>query len=259
MGTKPVIDSWIVFPRPNPEARLRLFCLPYAGGGASVFRSWPEYLPSSVELCSIQPPGRESRIRETPFRTMVRLVEETLQALLPYLDTPFTFFGHSYGALVMFELARRLREQYDLSPLHMFLSGCPAPQRPHSHTPIHSLPDSEFIDELRRYNGTPREVLEHDELMNLMIPLLKADFAVLETYVFLPGPPFSCPISVFGGLQDPKVSRDDLEAWREHTQSTFSLRMFPGDHFYFNTCKQLLLEMMIRELHVYVNPIHTPR
>jgi medium-chain acyl-[acyl-carrier-protein] hydrolase len=183
---------------------------------------------------------------ERPFTRLSPLVEALAQALAPLLDRPFAFFGHSLGALVSFELARQIRRQYGVHPVRLFVSAGRAPQIPHRVPPIHTLPDKEFLVELRRLNGTPSELLDHEELMDIMLPLLRADFALYETYVYLTEPPLSCPISAFGGLQDHRVSKSDLEAWRAQTSGSFSLRMFPGDHFFLK--QPLLLQALSREL-----------
>jgi medium-chain acyl-[acyl-carrier-protein] hydrolase len=244
--TAAAFDSWIPLGKPDPEARLRLFCFPYAGGGALVFRNWSDGLPADVEVCPVQLPGRGTRLMEHPFTQLPPLVAALAQALSPLLDKPFAFFGHSLGALVSFELARQLRRQYGVHPVRLFVSAGRAPQIPHRGPPIHILPEKEFLAELRRLNGTPSELLDHKELMVIMLPLLRADFAVYETYVYSSEPPLNCPISAFGGLQDRKVNNSDLEAWRAQTNISFSLRMFPGDHFFLK--QPLLLRVLSQEL-----------
>ena len=248
MTTATAFDSWIAFRNPNPRARLRLFCFPYAGTGASIFRTWSDGLPADVEICPVQFPGRGTRLMETPFTQLLPLVQALAQALVPLLDKPFAFFGHSLGALVGFELARQLRRQSGVQPVHLFVSADRAPQIPQRDRPIHALPEREFLVELRRLNGIPGKVLEEADLMQIMLPILRADFAVYETYVYSTEPPLKCPISIFGGLQDHRVSRSDLEAWRDQTSVSFSLRMFPGDHFFLNTTQPLLLQVLSQEL-----------
>jgi medium-chain acyl-[acyl-carrier-protein] hydrolase len=248
MTTATALDSWIACRKPNPQARLRLFCFPYAGTGASIFRTWSDGLPAEVEVCPVEFPGRGTRLMETPFTQLSPLVQALAQALVPLLDKPFAFFGHSLGALVGFELARQLRRQSGVQPVRLFVSADRAPQVPHRDRPIHALPEGEFLAELRRLNGIPGKVLEEVELMQIMLPVLRADFAVYETYMCSTEPPLNCPISTFGGLQDHRVSRGDLEAWRDQTSVSFSLRMFPGDHFFWNTTQPLLLQALSQEL-----------
>jgi medium-chain acyl-[acyl-carrier-protein] hydrolase len=185
---------------------------------------------------------------ETPFARLSPLVEALAQALVPLLDKPFAFFGHSLGALVGFELARQLRRQPGVQPARLFVSAGRAPQIPPRGQPIHALPEEEFMAELRRLNGTPGKVLEHAELMQSMLPILRADFAVYETYVYATEPPLDCFISGFGGLQDQRVSRGDLEAWRGQTSVSFSLRMFHGNHFFLSATQPLLLQALSQEL-----------
>jgi medium-chain acyl-[acyl-carrier-protein] hydrolase len=248
MTTTAAVDSWIACRKPNPQARLRLFCFPYAGSGALIFRTWSDGLPADIEVCPIQFPGRGTRLMETPFTQISPLIDALAQALEPLLDKPFAFFGHSLGALVGFELARRLRRQNGVQPVHLFVSADRAPQIAHRDRPIHTLPEGEFLVELRRLNGIPGKVLEEVELMQIMLPILRADFAVYETYVYSTEPPLNCPISAFGGLQDHRVSRSDLEAWSDQSSGSFSLRMFPGDHFFLNSTQPLLLQMLSQEL-----------
>jgi len=239
-------DSWISFLKPGPETRLRLFCFHYAGVGALIFRTWSDVLPADVEVCPVQLPGRGTRLMERPFTQLVPLVEALVQALVLLLDKPFAFFGHSLRALVCFELARRIRRQYGLNAVRLCVSGARAPQIPHRDPPIHTLPEREFLAELRRLNGTPCELLDHEELMDIMLPLLRADFAMYETYVYSTEPILNCPISALGGLQDRGVNKNDLEAWRSQTSGSFSLRIFPGDHFFLR--HPLLLRMLSQEL-----------
>jgi medium-chain acyl-[acyl-carrier-protein] hydrolase len=213
------------------------------------FRHWENNCPPGVEICPVQLPGRGSRLKEPAFNSLPALVQALGPALLPYFDKPFAFFGHSMGASVGFELARLLRENGQPQPLHLFVSGRRASQIPARKAPLYNLPEAELLDGLHRLNGTPKEFMEHPELIQMMLPLLRADFSVAETYVYTPGPPLDCPITAFGGLEDGDVSREDIEGWREHTSNIFKVRMFPGDHFFINTSQQLLLQVLFRELH----------
>jgi len=247
------LNAWLGCPKPNPLAKMRLFCFPYAGGTAAIFRAWPDLLlTTSVEVCVIHLPGRAGRLQEPPFTHLLSLVQEIAPAIRPFLDKPFAFFGHSMGALISFELARQLRRERAPAPAQLFLSGRSAAHLPDVEPRTFDLPEAEFIQELRRLNGTPQEVLEHPELMHLMIPLLRADFSVCQTYEYEKGPPLDSPITIFGGLQDFEAPRAHLEAWREHTSSTFKLRMLPGDHFFLNSEQALLLNTLSQELGVLI-------
>jgi medium-chain acyl-[acyl-carrier-protein] hydrolase len=240
--------QWFVTLKANPHARLRLFCFPYAGGGAMIYRSWAGHLPSAVEVCAAKLPGREGRLRETPIAHITPLVKVMAEEIAPLLDKPFAFFGHSMGALIGFELARLLKRERGIEPLHLFVSGRRAPQLPSDEEPTFNLPQAEFIEAIRNLNGTPAEVLEHPELMELMIPLLRADFAVCQTYSFSPGSPLGCEMTVFGGLQDTDVPRECLVGWQEQTIAHCSVRMLPGDHFFLHSSQALLLRALNRQI-----------
>jgi medium-chain acyl-[acyl-carrier-protein] hydrolase len=242
------INSWITHSRRNPNAKLRLFCFPYAGGGASTFSSWSTSLTSDVEVCPIELPGHGCRLSEPLFNRLEPLIKELACALLPYLDKPFAFFGHSMGGLIGFELAHLLCEDYNLRPVHLFISGRRAPQIPRSKPTIHHLTEPKFLNELSRLNGTPRAVLENTELMELFLPVLRADFTAIETYIYTPKPRLNSGITVLGGLQDFEIAYDNLEAWREQTNANFSMQMFQGDHFFINSNQATLLQFLNREL-----------
>jgi medium-chain acyl-[acyl-carrier-protein] hydrolase len=226
---------------PNPQAHLRLFCFPYAGGNTLSYRQWSTSL-LNLEIVLIQLPGRERRLSEPAFTDLNALIETLTAEILPYCDRPFAFFGHSMGGLIAFELTRSLRRHHHPQPLHLLLSGCRAPQLSSPHPPLHSLSDADFIEELRRYNGTPEAVLTNAELMQLFLPTLRADFTLIETYCHVAEPPLDRPITVFGGLQDAEVSPEDLEAWQIQTTKRLTRHMLPGDHFFLHSAQALLLQ-----------------
>lgn len=240
-------SAWIHCFEPDPGARLRLFCVPYAGGGASVYRGWPASLPPGIELCAIQLPGRETRIAEPRFSRMGPLVEALREAVAPWLDRPYALFGHSMGAEVAFELVRALRRTGGPQPRHLFVSARPAPQRPRR-PPLHHLPHDAFVAQLRRLGGTPDAVLASPELMELVIPVLRADFAVLETNGYQAEPPLDCPISAFHGVDDDRATEEDMQAWAAQTAAAFRLRAFPGGHFFLHQAKARLIQMMVKDL-----------
>ncbi len=247
------IDPWLQYFKPSPRARLRLFCFPYAGSRAAFFRSWASKLPGEIEVCPIELPGRGSRITEPPFTRLMPLVETLAQVMLPYLTMPFAFFGHSMGGLISFELARQLGRQGAAMPIHLLLSACRAPQLVNSHSPIHALSDTQFLEKVRLLGGMPQDILENTELMQLIVPVLHADFELCETYVYQHEKPLSCPISVFGGLQDSGVSQGQLEAWREQTSEAFTLHMCAGDHFYLHTLQEPLLRTLSQKLAQHIH------
>jgi len=252
MGTTQRTTPWLVT-KPQESAILRLFCLPYAGGAAAAFRSWSKLLPNAVELCPVQLPGRGGLMSEKPFVRMRPLVEAAARELGPYFDKPFAFFGHSMGAVISFELARHLRRESKPGPAHLFVSGRRPPQSPREIAPSYNLPEPEFIQVLHELGGTPKEVLEHQELMSVVLPLLRADFELIQTYSYIEGSPLSCPITAYGGLQDPEVSQEELKGWGQQTTAQFSMRMLPGDHFFLHSAQNVLLNLLARELQQIVS------
>ena len=221
---------WLRYPYRRPLADLQLFCFPFAGGGASAFRKWGTKLPGNVELCAIQLPGREDRLLEPPFRQVGPLVNALSEAVSP--EKPFVFFGHSMGALLAFELCRRLRRLEARHPAHLFVSGFRAPHLPDRKAPTYDLPDASFLEKLRRLSGTPDEVLQSGELMTVFMPALRADFALTETYSYVHEMPLECSVSAFVGSDDQEVNDDEIAAWSQHTTGSFSLQKIPGDHFF---------------------------
>jgi medium-chain acyl-[acyl-carrier-protein] hydrolase len=240
-------SSWFVT-KPTPGARVRLFCFPFSGGGSTAYRGWAEAL-RGVEVTTVIPPGREVRLREPAFTRMEPLVAALVEALRPRLDDrPFAFFGHSLGAYVALEAARALRRANAPMPRHLFASGCPAPDRRVSRPPIHALPDRAFIEALRRYGGTPEEVLRHEELMELLMPVLRADLEVYETHRDSPEPPLDLPLSAFGGEDDDRATPAEVEGWRAHTSQAFSLRLYPGRHFFVHAERERVHAAILEDL-----------
>lgn len=236
-GTTRLSANSVYVPAPRANPALRLLCFPYAGGGAGIFRLWPQALPESVELVAYQPPARANRLREAPLSRIDDLVAEALSAMAPMIDRPIALLGHSMGAVVAAEAARVLSAR-GRAPVHLFVSAKP-PRRPSSL--LHKLDDAAFIAELnRRYAGVPAEIMQHPDILELLLPGMRADIEALETFGEVRGE-LTCPISVFGGAEDPAVSRDDLEAWRVATTGPCRIRVFPGGHFYINDERDALL------------------
>jgi surfactin synthase thioesterase subunit len=241
---------------PNPylarpldsHALVRIFCLPYAGAGASRYFRWNSYFPSDVEVCPILLPGREARLKDPPFSDMQTLVYALAEALLPALDRPYAVFGHSMGALIGFELARCLRREMQCTPVHLFVSGHRAPHLPDAMDPMHHLPDHEFCERVRRLDGAVPALLDHPEYRELMLPVLRADLTMCGSYTFSPEPPLDCPISAFGGVDDCTVGHDAMTAWEEHTSLRLMVRLFAGGHLFVNDCEQDVAAAVVRDL-----------
>lgn len=249
MTTKPTaITPWLAFCNPRPDARLRLFCFPYAGGGATFYRDWASALPPQVDVCPVQLPGRETRIREEPLTELDSLVEEAAAALSPYFDRPYCFVGYSMGALVAFELARHLHRDYGTCPSHLITCGYRAPHLSHSSTLRHDLPRDEFIKELGDLEGTPSAALESPELIDFMLPIIRADCRICDLYEFRNDEPLPCSITAYGGTEDADAGEAMLLPWRDLTRSTFSLKMFPGGHFFVQNSRREFLTAVAAEL-----------
>lgn len=255
---KQLAERWLVRPRPDAAAVVRLVCFPYAGAGTAVYHGWADLLPPGVEVVLVRPPGREVRIKEPPFTSLQALVQELAPLVAEHVEGPFVFFGHSMGGLTAFEVARELRRRYGRQPALLCVSGRHAPHLQHADPPIHALPQEAFIRELvQRYNGIQRAILDEPELLRLYLPCLRGDFAVLETYRHVPEPPLDCPIATFGGVEDGRALPEELEAWRQHTAAGFSRQLFPGGHFYLGDKggpRQALLEALSQQLIAFLVP-----
>ena len=241
-------NKWFLFPRPNPAAALRLFCFHYAGGSAQAFYGWPARLPPSMEIVAIQLPGRGQRLNEPHIRRLAPLSRIVAHELLPYLDKTFVFFGHSLGALLCFETARSLRRENRRQPAHLFVSATEAPHRRSSYEQFSSLPKSALVKKLQEFNGVPVEALQNDELLDLMLPTVRADFELCETYEYHQEPPLECPMTIYGGLEDQEAEPGRLAAWSEMTAGTCEIRMFPGGHFYLNSSRSIFLQTFAGDL-----------
>lgn len=240
--------SWVAFVQPRQRPLLRLFCFPYAGGGASLFRSWSQALAGRVEVCPVELPGRGTRRREDPLEDLAALVPDLAEGLGPWLDRPFALFGHSVGALVAFELARHLRRVRRPQPHALFLSAHRSPSLPYRGRLIKTLSEEELNQRLRRFGGTPPELLEQPELLRHSSKVLRADSTLSQTYVHREERPLDLPIHVFGGVSDPIVPLEQLEGWRCQTSARFTLRTVPGDHFFLHSTEPLILGILGHEL-----------
>ncbi len=248
MTSQGINTDWLIIPRPRPMARMRLFCFPYAGGGATAYWEWPERILKEVEVVLVELPGRGRKIRENLYTAMPPLIQQLVGQITPFLDKPFTFFGHSMGALLAFELSHSLREREGKEPRKLYLSGREAPHIPDPREKFHLLTDKELLQKLEELNGTPKEVLQSKELMELMLPIIRADFAMCETYQYAPREPLSCPITVFGGAADKNVPVSGLQEWKTHTRSQFRLHVLPGDHFFIYQEKEKFFYLLNEDL-----------
>lgn len=239
-------NSWLLH-RSNPNARMRLFCLPYAGGGASIYRSWQSSFPAEIEVCCVQLPGRENRLMEPPFSKMDLLVQALAEALAGALDRPFALFGHSMGGLIAYELAKLLRQGHQMAPQHLFISACHAPEIPDAKH-WHDLSEPELMAQMRQVPGFPAEVLEHAELMQLVLPVIRADAAVTETYVYRPAEPLDVPFTLFASERDELIPRASVDPWRDHTRAAFELNLVEGHHLFIQDQSSRMIRVILEKL-----------
>lgn len=222
-------------------------CFPYAGAGASVFASWHKWLPRNVEVSGVQLPGRQSRISERAFTRLPALLSELGPALLPLFDKPFLFFGHSMGAILSFELARWLARRRCATPRSLIVSACRAPQCPASDR-FHLLDDSDFLNELGKLNGIPQEILRDGDLLQLVLPALRADVELSETYEYIRGAALPCRITALSGADDDKASKATMDEWRLQTTGEFVSCVLEGGHFFIHSTERPLLDIVRQEM-----------
>lgn len=233
-------DSWFRVYRQSAEG-MPLFCFPHAGGVASYFFPWSRALPEDIEVLAVQYPGRQDRRAEPCVLSIPELADRIHAAIQPRLEEPYAFFGHSMGATLAFEVACRIERDGAAGPAHLFLSGRRAPSR-HRHEQLHRAGTAAFIEEMRALGGTDPRVLADPELLDLVLPTIRADYTAIETYRFDSAPPLSCDITALVGEDDPKAGVDDAAAWAQHTLGRFDLRIFPGGHFYLDDCRAGVLD-----------------
>ncbi|WP_371588627.1 thioesterase II family protein [Streptomyces virginiae] len=223
---------------------IRLFCLPYAGGAASAYAQWPGPFAGDVEICPIELPGRQTRWHDPAFTRIEPLIDALATAIAGELDVPYALFGHSMGSLLAFELARALRRRGFGEPRALFVSGGPAPQLRREQSWVHDQPDQIVVAKLRSLGGLPEEVLAQPELLELLMPTIRADFSVCETYEYRPEPPLTCLIVAFAGTEDRDVPPARMAPWREQTSGVCVQHVLPGDHFFLRSSQAELLDIV---------------
>lgn len=236
------MSKWIM-PSLQRGGNVQLFCFPFAGGGASAYRTWLRQKTSELEVAAIQLPGRENRIAEPLLYDMKSVIDSLVDELPRHITRPYAFFGHSLGARMAFEVARALSKRGHQPPAHIFVSGSRSPEIPEPR-PLHKLTDNEFCEELGRFGGTPRELMENPELMALYLPILRADFTVDETYEYTADNSLPIPITAFCGSNDPEATAHEMLGWRNHTTAVFNFTQIEGDHFFIQTQWEKVLKLV---------------
>jgi medium-chain acyl-[acyl-carrier-protein] hydrolase len=243
-----VVDAWLGTARASSAAAVTLLCLPHAGGGAVVYQPWRRLLPD-VAVLPVLLPGREQRLDERPIDDLDALVRLIADVVAARVRPPFALFGHSFGALAAFELARELRRRGGPQPLCLFASGCPAPSIATGGLALHQLPDDALLAAVAsRYGGVPAAILAERELRALFVPALRADLRMSELYRYRPEPPLAFPIFALGGRDDARATVAALEPWGRETLSPAAVELFPGGHFFVSTARELVVGAVARRL-----------
>ncbi len=228
-------NPWLVRQARASAAEQRLFCFPYAGGGAQVFQGWSDLLPPSIEVVAIQAPGKGTRLLEPPCAGVHALCDELLAAMSPLLrDKPFSFFGHSNGALVAFELSCRLQARGLPQPRQLLLSASPAPWTRDFERPFSTMTDLEFKDALKELNGTPPAILDEKDMFDLLLPGLRADFSMAENYQFGWQQKLMIQTHVFYGAYD-EITEQQILSWQDHVSEALTFQKIAGGHFFIHS------------------------
>ncbi|MFF3178067.1 thioesterase II family protein [Streptomyces sp. NPDC057900] len=239
-------SPWFRNYRPSPDAPVRLVCLPHAGGSASFYFPVARELAPEVEVLAVQYPGRQDRRSEPAVTGLETMADRIAEELEPLADRPYALFGHSMGAAIGFEVARRM-EAAGRGPTDLFVSGRRAPSLDRGDE-WQPGTDEEVVEEIRKLNGTGGSLLDDEETLRMILPALRADYRALRGYRYRPGPPLDCPVTAFTGDQDPKARVEDVRAWVNHTRSGFGLRVLPGGHFFLVGQQEAVLHTIREQL-----------
>ncbi len=238
---------WIRRFHPAPHSAVRLVCFAHAGGSASFFFPMSKVLSPSVDVLAVQYPGRQDRRADACIDNIADLAEEVFHALRVWADRPLFLFGHSMGAVVAFEVARRMEQAGGPTPASLFASGRRAPSRYRTEG-VHQRDDDGIVRELQELSGTDSRLLGDEELLRMILPAIRNDYKAIETYRCDAGATVSCPITVITGDADPRTTIEEAQAWREHTTSAFDLRVFSGGHFFIAAQQAEIIKMISAKL-----------
>lgn len=240
-------DLWVREFHPASPGAVTLSCFPHAGGSASSYFSFSQRLSPDLAVRAVQYPGRQDRRKEPCAHDLLTLARQVFEVLRPVAGARPALFGHSMGAVVAFEVARLLEREAGVAPAHLFVSGRRAPSI-HRRETVHLRDDAGLIEEMRHLAGTDSQVLADEEILRMALPAIRGDYQAIETYVYRPGPPLSCPITSFIGDEDPRVTVEDARAWQEHTSGEFDMKIFTGGHFYLNTHREAICDQIFGKL-----------
>ena len=240
--------TWWLQAKRRRSPTVRLFCFPFSGGSAASYANWHTLLPDFVEVYPAELPGRAQRFLEPGIRCFDEAVSALIPVMLPLTTLPFALFGHSMGAFLAFELARVLETSYQRRPIKLFVSGSPSPTVLRKIARRSVLTDIELIRELKRLGGTPKEVLSNSELLSLILPVIRSDFELTETYHYVPRAGLSCPVRAFAGWSDPEAAPDEVDRWRDITPASFDINLFMGEHFFLQRWAQQIASIISTDL-----------
>lgn len=228
------MERYFEFLRKSPNAEMTLFCFPHAGGTRDLYKDWKDIIDSRFDICVLNLPGRGKKTLEAPFNNMINLIDTIKLDIQQMLDKPFIFFGHSMGGLVCYELAKTIEKELKKLPNHIYVSSYPAPHLLNKNLIQDDISDDNLIDKLKTLNGTPKEILANNKFAKILLPIIRADFKVLNSYEFISSNRLNCQITAIIGTND-NLDIEQARAWSKHTFLSFSLKTFVGDHFYLNS------------------------
>lgn len=231
--------------------KITLFCIPFAGGGASSYNQWIKRMQDIFNVCPIQLPGREDRIAEQPYKDMRVMLNDLERAVKNVVRGPYAFWGHSMGGKIDYELEKRM-EECGYTAKCIFVSSSKVPHIPEP-DPIYHLPNAEFKERLARFEGTPQELLHDQKLLDFFLPMLRADFMLDETYYSNSVKRLQCPIVAFGGDTDGEVSMEEMEEWKMYTENYFEIQIFCGGHFYIREHEDDVIQAVMKQLGKYLH------
>ncbi|KQN69156.1 hypothetical protein ASF04_16560 [Duganella sp. Leaf61] len=252
------MSDWFIKLQHTPKARIRVFFFHYAGGGASIFRGWERHFSREVDVFAVQSPGRENRYSAPPIASLERKVALLHEEIAPYLDLPCIFVGHSMGAMLAFELARAIEAGGIDRPAHVVLSAARAPHLPRIKPLMGGLSHDEFIEQVKMFSRTPDEILDNREIMEVFMPMLRADFTLSESRVFQPEPRLQAPATVFSGVDDDAVPIADAEAWDRLLAQGADYLAFDGGHFFIHSEQARFVAAVQAIVHHELNLRHGP-
>lgn len=243
-------------PRSQSHVQLRLFCLPYAGGSAHTYATWANRLPATIEVWPVHLPGRAERLRDTPLESATDVVAALAPVIQPFTDVPYAIFGHSMGTLVAYELAQQLRRNDVPAPQALFVSGRRSVHFGEAYPAIRHLDDDAFITALHQRYGRLTAILTNTAIQELLLPALRADFSICETYAPSTLTPLPYAIYAYGGTEDRDARLEDLLSWSRYTTDRFQVTMVPGGHFFIEDHPELLIAALTRDVHALMPMTH---